>query len=42
MKHAVQIQHDENLEYALKSAAAAGFRYVSMGFGSSKCFHQDG
>lgn len=39
MKHAVQIQHDENLEYALKSAAAAGFHYVSVGFGSSKCFH---
>lgn len=40
MKHAVQIQHDENLEYALKNAAAAGFHYVSVGFGSSKCFHQ--
>ena len=39
MKFAVQIQHDENMEYALTCAAEAGFKYVSMGFGSSKIFH---
>lgn len=39
MKHAVQIQHDSRFEYALKCAKNAGFEYISMGFGSSKCFH---
>lgn len=39
MKKAVQIQHDERLEYSLKCAKNAGFEYISMGFGSSKCFH---
>ncbi len=39
MKYAVQIQHDEKMEYALECAKNAGFKYVSMGFGSSKCFH---
>ena len=39
MKFAVQIQHDENIEYALRCAMDAGFEYVSLGFGSSKLFH---
>ena len=39
MKKAIQIQHDERLEYSLKCAKNAGFQYISMGFGSSKCFH---
>ena len=39
LKYALQIQHDERFEYALKCAKNAGFRYIAMGFGSSKCFH---
>ena len=39
MKKAIQIQHDERFEYSLKCAKNAGFKYISMGFGSSKCFH---
>ena len=41
MKYAVQIQHDDCFEHALKCAKNAGFKYISMGFGSSKCFHSD-
>ncbi len=39
MRKALQIQYNEAFDYALKSAANAGFKYVSLGFGSSDCFH---
>ena len=39
---ALQIQHDEHMEYIVRCACEAGFGYVSMGFGSSKVFHGDG
>lgn len=39
MRFAVQIQHNDDMEYALSCAREAGFEYVSMGFGSSKLFH---
>ncbi len=39
MKLALQVQYDANIEHALKCAAKAGYQYISMGFGSSKCFH---
>ena len=35
------MQHDANWKTMLEVTAANGFQYVSMGFGSSKCFHQD-
>ena len=38
---AIQIQYDDNFEFTLESAAKAGFKYVALGFGSSKCFHND-
>ena len=40
MRKAIQIQYREDFEYALKCAADAGFKYISMGFGSSNCFHE--
>ena len=40
-KVALQVQHDSEWERMLEITAASGFHYVSMGFGSSKCFHQD-
>lgn len=40
-KVAIQIQHDENCYEMLKIAAESGFVYVSLGFGSSKCFHSE-
>lgn len=42
MDKAIQIQHDEDWENSLIAAQKAGFRHVSMGFGSSKVFHADG
>ena len=41
MIKAIQIQHDDALEHALQSASKAGFEHISMGFGSSKLFHED-
>lgn len=41
MRYAIQIQHNDSFEYALKCAKNAGFKYVAIGFGSSKCFHKD-
>ena len=38
----IQIQHDGALEHAFSAASKAGFKYISMGFGSSKAFHEDG
>ncbi len=40
-KVAVQIQDDAHRREMLEIAAEAGFRYVSMGFGSSRCFHRE-
>ena len=40
MRKAIQIQYREDFEYALKCAADAGFKHISMGFGSSNCFHE--
>ena len=40
MRKALQIQYNEFFDYALKSAANAGFKYVSLGFGSSDCFRK--
>jgi len=40
-KVALQIQHDRNWQKMLEISAKNGFQYVSMGFGSSKCFHHD-
>lgn len=40
MRKALQIQYNETFDYALKSAANAGFKCVSLGFGSSDCFHK--
>lgn len=42
MKLAVQVQYDENVEQVLQSVSKSGYRYVSMGFGSSDCFHHNG
>ena len=39
MKKSIQIQYDENVNETLALAAKAGFQYVALGFGSSKCFH---
>lgn len=36
---AIQIQHDAHWKEMLAHTADAGFRFVSMGFGSSRCFH---
>ena len=41
MIKAIQIQHDEPFEEVLRYAKAAGFRYVALGFGSSRIFHED-
>lgn len=41
MKLAIQVQYDQNVEQVLKSVAKAGYSCVSMGFGSSDCFHKD-
>ena len=41
MRLGIQIQYDDRFEYALECAKNAGFKYISMGFGSSKCFHSD-
>ena len=40
-KVALQIQHDANWRNMLEISAANGFRYVALGFGSSKCFHSE-
>ena len=40
-KAALQVQHDAHWRETLAITADAGFRYVSMGFGSSRCFHRD-
>ncbi len=36
---AVQIQHDDNFDKVLAIAAKVGYENVSLGFGSSDCFH---
>ena len=41
MKHGIQIQYNDNFENAIKAAGNAGFRYVSVGFGTSDCFNFD-
>ncbi len=41
MIKAIQIQHDDVMEKMFEYAARAGFKYVSLGFGSSKAFHED-
>jgi hypothetical protein len=41
MIKAIQIQHDDAMEHAFQSASKAGFKHISMGFGSSKLFHED-
>lgn len=41
MIKAIQIQHDGSMERMFESVAKAGFRYVSLGFGSTKAFHND-
>lgn len=41
MRKAIQIQYTQDFEDAAKKAARAGFKYVSIGFGSSDCFHHD-
>ena len=40
-KVAIQIQHDDHWQKMLEIAADSGFSYVSMGFGSSRCFHRE-
>lgn len=40
MRKALQIQ-EHNADTALKNAADAGFKYVSLGFGTSQIFYQD-
>ena len=40
-KVAIQIQHDQNYKELLKIASESGFKYVSMGFGSSRVFLDD-
>ena len=39
---AIQIQHDGQMEDALRLVKEAGFEHVSIGFGSSRVFHGDG
>lgn len=41
MIKALQIQYDEYFDLALDCAARAGFRNISLGFGSSDCFHHE-
>lgn len=41
-KTALQIQAHFFCPEMLEIAAEAGFRYIAMGFGSSRCFHEDG
>lgn len=41
-KIAIQIQHDAHWREMLQITAESGFKFVSMGFGSSKVFHKDG
>lgn len=41
-KVALQLQHDGDCYEMIKIASESGFRYVSMGFGSSNCFLDDG
>ncbi len=41
MIKAIQIQYDESMEKMFGYAAKAGFKYVSLGFGSSREFHKD-
>ena len=41
-KVAIQLQHDDRWREMIKIAGESGFKFVSMGFGSSKCFHSDG
>ena len=36
---AIQVQYDDNFEQVMKSVGKSGYKYVSLGFGSSKCFH---
>jgi len=40
-KIAIQIRHGENFEQTMKFATESGFKYVSIGFGDAKIFHQD-
>ena len=42
MKKAIQIQHDSTMERMFRAASDAGFEYISLGFGSSKVFHENG
>lgn len=41
MVKAIQIQHNEYMKNALILAKKSGFSHVSMGFGSSKVFHEE-
>lgn len=41
-KIAIQIQHDSNFYDVIKEIAEVGFKFIAVGFGSSKCFHNDG
>lgn len=41
-KVAIQLQHDDRWREMIKIAGESGFKFVAMGFGSSKCFHSDG
>lgn len=41
MIKAIQIQHNEQMEDALRLVKEAGFEQVSIGFGSSRVFHGD-
>ena len=41
MIKAIQIQHDGAMEKMFGYAAKSGFKYVSLGFGSTKAFHKD-
>ena len=42
MIKAIQIQHDKRIEPTLTLTKEAGFEYVSIGFGSSSVFHENG
>ena len=39
MRYAIQLKYDVGFENALKCAKNAGFKYIAMGFGGRKCFH---
>ena len=41
-KVAVQVQFDKDCSAVLEAAAKAGFRYISIGFGSYEGFADDG